>query len=376
MKGKKKQECILIFSAYVPPHVGGIERYVSNLSKQFVKMGYKPIVVTSNYNNESDFEVIDNVSIIRLPVYKIFKNRYPIVKLNKKERELMRILDEYNIKACIVNTRFHLTSLVGVRYANKCGISVYLIEHGSDYVTLDNWFLDFLANRYEDMLAFYLKRKVNGFYGVSNACGKWLEHFGIDASGTWYNSIDFKENMLPKVKHTGVNFLYAGRIIKQKGVYNILVSFTNLALKYDNINLYIAGDGADLESYKNSFLNDKIHFLGKLDYDELLEYYAKCDVFLYPTDYPEGLPTSILEAGMMKCAVIATARGGVKEIITDNVNGFVISTEVEALEKAMDKLILDEKLRNRFASNLYVTVKNNFSWDVTAKKIIKDINLD
>jgi glycosyltransferase involved in cell wall biosynthesis len=42
----------------------------------------------------------------------------------------------------------------------------------------------------------------------------------------------------------------------------------------------------------------------------------------------------------------------------------------------MKKLILDDKLRDKFASKLYETVRNKFSWDVTAKKIIKDIRMD
>ena len=372
---RSKKISILIFSAYMPPHVGGVERYTESLSKQLVKMGYQVIVVTSNYDSRENTYIDDGVTIVRLPVYSLFKNRYPIIKFNKEEKELIKKLDDYDIKAVIVNTRFYITSLMGVRYGNKNNIPVYLIEHGSNYVTLDNKFIDFFANRYEDMLSYYLKNKVNGFYGVSDACGKWLSNFGIEASGTWYNSIDMEQVVPEKVKHKEINFLYAGRVIKQKGVYNILESFSSLALKYDNIHLYIAGDGPELDSYKENFTNERIHFLGKLDYSKLLEYYALCDIFLYPPLWPEGLPTAILEAGMMRCSVIATDQGGIKEIIHNNESGLIIGEKNTDLESAMEKLILDNKLRVKFANNLYDTVKNNFSWEVTAKKIIKDIGL-
>ena len=371
--GRKKY--IVIFSAYMPPHVGGIERYTYNIVKYFLKLGYKSVIVTSNYNGEDDFYEDNDVTIIRLPVYNIFKNRYPIIKLNGKSSELIKKIDNYNICSIIVNTRFHLTSHVGVWYANKRKIPVYLVEHGSNYVTLDNKFIDFFANRYEDVLTILLKNRVNGFYGVSDACGKWLNNFKIKASGTWYNSIDFKENLISKQKHKGINFLYAGRIIKQKGVYNILVNFMKLSKKYKNIDLYIAGDGAELDSYMNEFVSDRIHFLGKLNYDELLEYYSICDVFLYPPLWPEGLPTAILEAGMMKCSVIATDQGGIKEIINHNQNGIIVSNDEKKMETAMEKLIVDSKLRKRLADNLYDTVKNKFSWEVTVKKILKDMGL-
>lgn len=372
---KNNDEYILIFAAYIPPHVGGIERYTSNLTRELVISSYKPIIVTSNYNCDKEFEIVDGVIIIRLPIFNLFKNRYPLIKLNKTKRRLMNILNNYNIKRVIVNTRFHLTTHVGVNYANKRKIPVYLIEHGSNYVTLDNRFLDFFSNRYEDFLTFLLKKRVNGFYGVSDACGNWLRKFNIKASGTWYNSIRFQEDRVLKKKHEGINFFYAGRLIKQKGVLNILISFSNLLSKYNNINLYIAGDGMELDNYKNEFVSDKIHFLGKLDYDELMKYYSICDVFLYPPLWPEGLPTSILEAGMMKCSVIGTNQGGICEIINDNVNGMIVSNDIDDLEKAMEKLLLDRKLREKYANNLYNTVKDKFSWEVTAKKILEDMNL-
>lgn len=372
---KQNRGTIVIFSAYIPPHLGGVERYVDNLTKQFSKLGYHCVIVTSNYNKEEDFEERTDITIIRLPIYKIFKNRYPILKINKLERKLMKKLFDYDVKVVIVNTRFHLTSHMGVRYASKNNIPVYLIEHGSNYVTLNNKFIDFFANRYEDILTFMLKRKVTAFYGVSNACSSWLDNFKIVAGGTWYNSIDFNQKVPVKIKRNEVNFLYAGRLIKQKGVENILISFNKLIDKYDNICLYIAGDGPELDRYKEKYQHDKIKFLGKLDYKDLLKYYAMTDVFLYPPLWPEGLPTSILEAGLMSCAVIGTNQGGIKEILTNNKNGLIVDSKASSLQEAMEKLIVDAKLRNRLAKRLYENVKSKFSWEVTAKKILKDIGL-
>ena len=372
---KKTEKSIAIFSAYLLPHLGGIERYVDNLSKQFVKLGIFPILVTTNYNSVKDVEEVNGVLIIRLPIYSIFKNRYPIIKHNKKHRELMKKLDNYNIDTIIVNTRFHLTSQVGVQYACKRKIPVYLIEHGSNYVTLDNKFIDFFANRYEDFLTWRLKKKVNGFYGVSKACGEWLQHFNIHYDGVWYNSIDCEQGVPQKEKHSRINFLYAGRLIQQKGVENILESFNQLLKKHHNIHLIIAGDGPLLGQYQTKYSSKQIEFTGKLDFQNLLKLYAKTDVFLYPPLWPEGLPTSILEAGLMSCAVIGTAQGGIKEIISNEKNGLIVDTTVNDLTKAMEELIEDEKKRKKLADNLYNTIIQQFSWRVTAKKIIDDIDI-
>lgn len=368
------KKTIVIFSGYYYPHLGGIERYIDNLMKQFIKMNYDVVLVTSNYNDMESLEKVNkNFTIIRLPIFNVFKNRYPIVKNNKETKRLISNLDNRKIVSIIVNTRFHLTSHVGIKYGNKHNIPVYLIEHGSNYVTLDNRFIDFFANRYEDFLTMKIKKNVKGFYGVSNACGKWLKNFNIDASGTWYNAIDTEQKLPKRVKHDTINFLYAGRLIKQKGVNNILDAFEELEKKYSNIRLFIAGDGPEFESLKGKYDNDNIIFLGKLSFNELTKYYAKTDVFLYPPLWPEGLPTSILEAGLMGCAVIGTDQGGICEVITNNKNGLIVNTEVSSLYKAMEELTNNEDKRDKLASALYDTVMNKFSFEVTAKKILKDI---
>ena len=305
---------------------------------------------------------------------KPYKHRYPIMKYNfEYKRILNEIKEKYNFDYIIVNTRFHLTSHVAARFGKKNNIPVFLIEHGSNYVSVSSKFWDFFANRYENFLTWKIKRKINGFYGVSKAASDWLINFKIDASGVWYNSIDTDIKLHKREKHNSINFMYAGRIIKEKGVENILISFNNLYKKYKNIHLFIAGDGAMLDEYKNKYENKNIEFLGKLNFDELLEYYSKTDVFLYPTLYPEGLPTSILEAGLNKCAVIATNKGGVMEVIENNKSGYVIDDTREDLEEKMEDLIVNKDKIEKFGEELNKTVIEKFSWKSTAKKVLEDM---
>ena len=366
---------IVIFSGYCVPHIGGIERYTDNLSRKMEEKKIKVIIVTSNYDNSNYHIKNGNIEIYKLPVFNIFKNRYPIIKKNSQYKYIMSLLDKYDIDAIIVNTRFHLTSHIGAKYGSIRKIPVYLIEHGSNYVTLNNKFIDFFANRYEDFLTFKIKKKVTAFYGVSSACNQWLKHFHINASGIWYNSIDTKQKLLAKQVHKDTNFLYAGRIIKQKGVSNILNAFRELEKKYQSIHLFIAGDGPELDEYKREYISKNITFLGKLNYNELVKYYAKTDIFLYPPLWPEGLPTSILEAGLMKCAVIGTNQGGIKEIIKNNDNGIIVDTDEKSLIIAMEKLINDKKLITKYGNSLNKYICNKFSWEVTTNKILEDMGV-
>lgn len=366
---------IVFFSGYSLPHLGGIEKYTKNLTDELLKEKYRVINVSSNYQFKKEYQFEENnVLNLLLPVRHLFVGRYPIPRYNREYRDIIKTLDKEKIDAIIVNTRFHLTTLVGVKYAKKHNIPVYLIEHGSQHLTVNNKVLDFFGAKYEHLLTKIVEKRVDYNYCVSKAACEWQKHFKINSDGVWYNSInDFsKDIILNKNKDKKVNICYAGRIIKQKGLDRLLNSFIELSKKYNNLVLNIAGDGEYLSEIKKKYSNNNINFLGKLDFNQLKDLYSYTDIFVYAPIWPEGLPTSILEAGLMKCAIIGSPQGGIKEVIENEKNGLMINNEKE-IKEALERLINDRALRNKLSNKIYDTVKNNFLWSVTAKKVINDI---
>ena len=376
MKKKKNKKTIAIFSGYALPHLGGIERYTHNLAKQLIELNYNVIIVSSDYDFSKQYFIQkDNIVYLKLPVYKLFVSRYPIMKKNKEFKETLNLLNRYDISAIIVNTRFHLTTLTGAKYAKQHSIPVFLIEHGSQHLTVDNKILDFFGAIYEHALTALVKKYVDKYYGVSLEACLWQRHFKINSNGVWYNSInDFSEGIkLNKEKEKKINILYAGRILKQKGIIELLEAFSKLEKKYKNIHLSIAGDGNLLNLVKAKYVSKQITFLGKVDFEHLKELYSYTDIFVYAPNWPEGLPTSILEAGLMNCAVIASPQGGIKEIIENGQTGVMIKNEEELLE-ALELLITNREKREILAKKLKEKVQTQFLWKNTAKKVIKDIN--
>jgi len=334
---EKKNRSLLIFSGYHLPHLGGIERYTDNLAKEFKRVGWDITIVSSNYDNLKTEETINDIINYRLPIYNLFKSRYPIPKFNKDYKNIIDKLNQKKYDAIIVNTRFHLTSLVGARYGRNNKIPVFLIEHGSQHLTIDNKVLDFFGAIYEHFLTMYIKKFINYYYGVSKEACKWQKHFGITSNGVWYNSIsDFSKDYKIEKSEKNIIITYAGRILKQKGLIELINAFNKVSKKHKNAVLNIAGDGNLLEELKQNNQNDKIIFWGKIDFEELCNLYRKTNIFVYAPNWPEGLPTGILEAGLMDCAVISSKQGGCKEIIIDKENGIMINNE-EELKKALEE---------------------------------------
>ena len=374
MKNQRSKN-LLIFSGYHLPHLGGIERYTDNLSQEFKKLGWNTTIVSSNYDNLKTEEDINSIKNYRIPIYNLFKSRYPIPKHNKEFKNIIKELDKKEYDAVIVNTRFHLTTMVGAKYAKKHNIPVFLVEHGSEHLTIDNKVLDFFGAIYEHCLTHFVKKYVNYYYGVSLGACEWQKHFGINSDGVWYNSINefYDVNKIKKNEKKKI-ITYAGRILKQKGVYELLESFENLSKQYNNIELHLAGNGNQLDILKEKYKDNKnIIFEGKLDFKELTKLYEKTNIFVYAPLWPEGLPSSILEAGLMKCAIISSPQGGIKEIINDKQNGIMINSKKE-LENALELLINNKELRNKYSEEIYKTVCDKFLWKNTAKKIESDIS--
>lgn len=71
---------VCIFSAQYLPHMGGVERYTLNLCKKLIENGNEAVVVTSQIEDYSNYEVIDNTRVYRFNCYPFLKGRYPFLK--------------------------------------------------------------------------------------------------------------------------------------------------------------------------------------------------------------------------------------------------------------------------------------------------------
>lgn len=372
---------IAIYTGYFLPHLGGVERYVDKLSLELTQQGYECSIVTTRHDESLPIEeVIDGRKIYRLPTYGLFKQRYPIIKKNQEYKTLIEKLKQEQAGAVIVNTRFHLTSLAGARLAKRLGQKVYLIEHGTAHFSVGNKLLDFFGLLYEHVLTVRMKRLVGRYYGVSEKCNQWLRHFGITADGVWYNAIDSADttaasdafdNAFPE-RVTVIS--YAGRLIKEKGVGNLLDAFRSIKDNYPegSLKLVIAGDGPLLDEIRQQ-ADDTIVLPGRLDFADVMSLYKRTDIFVYPSLYPEGLPTSILEAGLMSCAVVATPRGGTEEVIMDDDHGTIIDGTPQSIAEALKVFIDNAKHREQCGQNIKRRIETEFSWSATARRVVSEL---
>lgn len=370
-----------IFTGYFPPHLGGVERYTDKMAASLREIGYDVVVVTSNHENLGSYEKSENYALYRLPILKLVKSRYPIPKLNSEYRRLISRIEKENIDYYIINNRFYLMSLTGSRIGKRRKKPVMLIEHGTNHFTVNNKLLDFLGQIYEHSLTRLVKKNVDKFYGVSKKCNEWSKHFGINASGVFYNYIDKNDEMkaddryIKKYRDDEIIITFAGRLIKEKGILNLIEAFRGLDRKNmkRKPRLVIAGDGELLDFIKEKYKDEDIDILGKLDFEDVMALFKRTDIFVHPSMYPEGLPTVILEAGLMSCAIIATPKGGTEEVIIDDEHGIIVDGSVEQLKDAMEFLINNDRARIIQMQKIKTRIKEHFERASVSAKVDQEI---
>jgi glycosyltransferase involved in cell wall biosynthesis len=135
----------------------------------------------------------------------------------------------------------------------------------------------------------------------------------------------------------------------------------------DQYQWILIGDGPQLDNIKTKAkehgLESYIKFLGAKD--KAHKYIKAFDAFVLPS-VKEGLPYTLLEAGLAKVPIIATRVGGVAEIIEDQKTGLLITpANPLSLAKAFDAI---KNLDQNIIENNYQNIKNNFSLQKTLIK--------
>ena len=310
--------------------MGGVERFTDSLAAELAAEGHSVIVVTNNTHGLSDSEVLDNgVEVIRLPCKNLINGRYPVPIKNPRYRGLMADLESRQVDGVLVNTRFYLHSLIGVRFAESKGLRAVVLDHGSAYLTLGSKPLDLAIERYEDGITAWLKRRDVDFYGISKKSVEWLSHFGIRAKGVISNAIDVEAY---RAQASGRQFRkefdidqstllvsFVGRLVVEKGVRPLLEAMRRL--QGEDIRLVVAGEGplrAEIEACGLS----NVCLLGRLDGPDVAALLMDSDVLCLPTR-SEGFATTLLEAAACGTPSLVPDVGGAKELIPSSEYGFV-----------------------------------------------------
>jgi teichuronic acid biosynthesis glycosyltransferase TuaC len=168
--------------------------------------------------------------------------------------------------------------------------------------------------------------------------------------------------------------IFVGNLIKTKGVFELLDSFSRLSSSRPNLYLIIVGTGSEqnkIEKFIASAALDKRVFLtGAVPHSAVSGWLSVADIFVLPT-YNEGLPNALLEAMACGLPAIATRAGGIPEVVEDGKSGILInSQDCNSLSTAIEYLLTHEAVAAEMGMAGKQAVEANFSWERNAAETI------
>ena len=216
--------------------------------------------------------------------------------------------------------------------------------------------------------------------GVVVPISRDFDGAGLMMSGSGNAGIDIGDvGEYKKTRSLGkVVVTYVGGLTDVKGVRNLMkiiddVLRANKETSYREVSFYIVGDGplfGELKRFvwENNYFH-KVILAGQIGREEMRLVYGASDIILLPSIWEEPLSGVLLEAGIMKKAVIASRRGGNIDCVNDGVNGFLLEPfDIEMWKEKILYLAENEDVRVRMGEENFKFVNEKFDSKLVVKR--------
>ncbi len=191
---------------------------------------------------------------------------------------------------------------------------------------------------------------------TSSAMVKELVNHGIERVDLWQRGVDtemFQPHLASAQMRSRLSqgnpdaplLLYVGRVSAEKEIDRIKPVLEAIP----QARLAIVGDGPNREALEIHFAGTKTNFVGYLQGLELAAAFASADAFVFPSR-TETLGLVLLEAMAAGCPVVAARSGGIPDIVTDGVNGYLFEPDdpngaITATKSLLEATQIREELR-------------------------------
>ena len=169
---------------------------------------------------------------------------------------------------------------------------------------------------------------------------------------------------------TGTVVLFAGRISREKGVFELPDIFRKARDRIPGIKMIIAGTGPSENELKQAF--PEAEYTGWVDHEKLPEIYRSAGLLILPSRF-DTFSCVVLEAMSCGLPVLAYNTKGPKDIIEDSVSGFLVDTAAEMSERIID-FFSDLKLQTSFKTAALERA-DNYTADNILQQLLQDIGI-
>lgn len=317
---------IAIFTETFLPKVDGIVTRLKYTAEHLVKLGDEVMIFSPDGGlTEYCGAKIYGVSGFPLPLY-------PELKLALPRPSIGYALEQFQPDLIhVVNPA--VLGLAGLFYAKSMKLPLLASYHTHLPQYLHHYGLGFLEGTMWELLR-TAHNQADLNLATSTAMISDLRLHGIERLELWQRAVDTDRfhprwadpdirSKLSQGHSDATLLLYVGRLSAEKEIHKLLPVLAAIP----NSRLALVGDGPFRQELERMFAGTPTHFVGYLQGQELAAAFASSDVFVFPSR-TETLGLVVLESMAAGCPVVAANAGGVPDIITDGVNGYLFDPDL------------------------------------------------
>ncbi|MFA5961132.1 MAG: glycosyltransferase [Parcubacteria group bacterium] len=371
---------IAIFTNNYLPNPYGVTVSVETFRAELEKRGHTVYIFAPKWKDYAD----KNPNVFRFPSIDIeFKFRFPLpIPYSWKIHRILK-----DLKIDIIHSQHpNLLGSAAMRWAKKKKIPLVFTWH-----TLYDQYTNFIPLIPKKWAANYIIKKAVEYANHSDAViaptasiipilKKWGVQKEIIPIATGIKAEEFDgadREVVRKIYSIApdetVLFLVS-RLTEEKNIEFIFRSVRDVLAQNKKVKFLVAGDGYLLPKLKKyceeNNLSASVIFAGLVSHDELKNYYAAADIFVYGSK-SETQGIIPLEAMHMYLPIVAVDSTGISSLALNKANGFLVREDEKEFSTAVLKLINDESLRKRFGEASGKIARENFTSEVCAEKLLK-----
>lgn len=370
----------------------GLGPTLYHLSKEQVELGLNVHVICKRASHERKHEEIDDIHVHRVPPPYNFSALYELIKL---ERHIKPDIVHSHATSCpsyaLLGRPLHrrrVGHVIHVHATRKSVMAAY--EELAPQLAETTLGLRFQMGVLRESIVW---KRADALIAVSEALAKDLVNlYGIPPERVHvvYNGVDTEvfhrlETRDRLLKKLGLEpgsrlILYLGGFRPVKGPMYLIKALRQIYERFRNVKVLFVGNPKHpsegryvkpmINLIKSLRISKAVHMVNNIPHHQMPEYFSAADALVVPSLY-DSFPKVILEAMACKNPVIASAVGGVTELIRDSETGILVNAgNPDELAEAIIKVLSDTGLREKMSLKARKLVEQ-FTWKNAAKRILE-----